>query len=70
MPLIKELKFFKTRNIEGTDIFEVCLELKHLSLKKGEYVFKYGDIGDSFYIILSGLVSIRIPDWKAKAEVD
>lgn len=39
MPLIKELKFFKTRNIEGADIFEVCIELKHEFKKKGEYVF-------------------------------
>ena len=35
-------------------------------MKKGEYVFRFGDTGDKFYVILKGEVSVRIPDPKMK----
>ena len=30
-------------------------------LEKDEYVFKYGDFGDLFYIIMKGTVCIKVP---------
>jgi hypothetical protein len=33
---------------------------------RGDYVFKFGDFGDKFYVILRGEVSVRIPDPKNK----
>jgi CRP-like cAMP-binding protein len=38
--------------------------MQYLHFKKGDYVFKFGDFGDKFYIILKGEVSVRIPDPK------
>lgn len=35
-------------------------------MAKGDYVFRFGDIGDKFYVILKGEVSVRIPDPKLK----
>lgn len=39
-------------------------QLKVKSYKAGENVFNYNDIGDTFYIILSGTCQIRIPRYK------
>ena len=32
----------------------------HKFVKKGKYVFHYGDFPDNFYIILSGRVSVMV----------
>lgn len=64
MPLLKELKFFKSKQIEGNDILQVCQEIKYEYMSQGDYVFKFGDTGDKFYVILKGEVSVRIPDPK------
>ena len=42
-------------------------------LETGDDVFLYGDRGETFYIIIKGLVGVRIPnpkikDWKLKHE--
>jgi CRP-like cAMP-binding protein len=53
-PLIKDIPFFKDRRIEGPMLLDVvgCMELK--TVAKDEFVFEYGDLGDNFYLILSG----------------
>ena len=61
-PFVKEVEFFKKRNIQGNDIVQVCQELKYEYFGKGEAVFKYGDIGDKFYVILRGEVAVKILD--------
>ena len=35
--------------------------MKYSFVKKGDIVFDIGTIGDKFYIILNGLVSILVP---------
>ena len=66
MPIVKELKFFLQKQIVGQDLHEVCHLVKHEYMRAGDHVFKYGDFGDKFYVILKGQVSIRIPDPKNK----
>ena len=68
VPLIKEVNFFKSRNIQGQDLVQVCSELKHEYLAKGEAVFKYGDFGHKFYVVLTGEVAVKIPDPKNKQQ--
>ena len=40
---------------------ELAANVKYLRLKKGEIVFEYESIGDLFYVILSGTVSVQTP---------
>ena len=34
---------------------------RFMNLGKGKCVFKYGEFGDKFYIVLEGSVSVHIP---------
>eukprot|EP00347_Sterkiella_histriomuscorum_P000821 403374386 len=50
----------------GQDLAQICSELKHEQYKEGEAVFKQGEYGDKFYVILKGEVAVKIPDPKRK----
>jgi CRP-like cAMP-binding protein len=39
----------------------ICERMKYFHCLNGETVFRFGDIGNNFYIILSGKVSILVP---------
>lgn len=65
-PLIKEINFFKSKNLQGQDIIQICQELKHEFYYAGEAVFRHGEYGEKFYVILKGEVSVKIPDPKLK----
>lgn len=60
LSLLKDVHFFKERNILGSDLIEVGKELKYEVFDKDEYVFKAGEYGDKFFIILKGIVSVTI----------
>jgi len=63
MPIVQQIDFFKKEiQIEGQDLLEVCLELKHQFVEKGDFVFQFGDPGHNFYIALKGALSVRAPD--------
>jgi len=66
LPIIREIAFFKNKNIQGQDLVQICQEMKHAHYREGEAVFKQGEYGDKFYIILRGEVSVKIPDPKLK----
>ena len=68
LPIIKEIAFFKNKNIHGQDLVQICQEMKHEFYREGEAVFKQGEYGDKFYIILRGEVSVKIPDPKLKGQ--
>jgi CRP-like cAMP-binding protein len=42
------------------------MELKHEFIPKGGAVFRYGEHGDKFYIVLKGEVAVKILDPKYK----
>jgi len=44
------------------DTFKVykCIKL-YESTKKGEVIFRYGEIGDTFYVVLKGSVGVKVP---------
>lgn len=44
----------------------MCKLVSYEYQTKGDFVFKFGDYGDKFYVILRGEVSVRIPDPKLK----
>ena len=39
-PVIKEIMFFKTRNIEGAHLNDICMELRYEKMYQNEFVFR------------------------------
>lgn len=62
----KEIKFFKERNIKDKDMNEMVAAFKLLNIEAGEDVIRYGENGNTFFVILQGIVSISIPNPKIK----
>ena len=56
--LIKTIEFFKARNIKEKDLIDLCQVFCFDKRDGGEDVFKWGDPGNNFYIIIKGLVSV------------
>src|SRR5574343_354274 len=59
----KSMKLFKDlsqKHVESA-LISCCQHLQYEFIPSGEYVFRYGDIGTKFYIVLSGSVVIYIP---------
>jgi CRP-like cAMP-binding protein len=67
---MQRIKFFQDRDIKPQDFPDIlqCLILEHYP--KGAVIFNYGDMGDKFYIILSGQVRVMIPDPAIKSSRD
>ena len=67
---VRESEFF--RNLVEKkpldEVFELLRWLKYESRKRGDYLFRHGDVGDKFYIILSGIVGVQIPAMVKKEE--
>ncbi len=74
--LIKQIDFFRDRDIKDHDLNEISNCLKYEYHRKNNIVFDYGKTpallvftvcfsigttGEKFYIILSGQVSVQIP---------
>ena len=58
--LLKDNEFFESRNLKGQDLLEICKELKYECFERDDFIFKAGEYGDKFYIILKGTVSVSI----------
>ena len=59
--LTKGIKFFTGLS---KPVHEACCRVMKLAeYQKGDVVFRYGDVPDSFRIVLRGLVSVSIPTW-------
>ena len=60
----KENSIFEKLRLDPDDKIlkeQLFLSMRYEKLSKDEYVFKYGDLGDIFYIIMTGKVSVAIP---------
>ena len=62
VPIIKQIQFFKDRDIKDTDYPEIISSMNYEFCKAGSEVFEYGSYGDKFYIILQGEVKVIIPN--------
>lgn len=56
-----DISFFKERKLKTPDLNEVCGGLEYASYPNNSFVLRYGEVGDKFYIILKGKVSVWIP---------
>ena len=56
-------KFFReqSQNFEKATIQFMYRNMHFLELQKGQEVFKYGDVGELFYIVMDGEISIKTP---------
>lgn len=61
VPLMADISFFKERKLKTPDLNEVCGGLEYASYPNNSFVLRYGEVGDKFYIILKGKVSVWIP---------
>lgn len=68
--LTKTCKFFKSLIEENGNSSHIhcCKYLQYQFGRQGEYIFKYGEKGTKFYIIISGLVSVEIPKKTLKGD--
>jgi CRP-like cAMP-binding protein len=59
----REIKLFKDLSLkQGEPAHASCCQyLVYEFIPAGQYVFKYGEIGSKFYILISGTVGIEIP---------
>ena len=59
--LLKSLKFFQDRKMKERDIQETSFGLQHQSYKKHEKVVRFGEKGNTFYIIVRGQCTVWLP---------
>ena len=57
LPLFRECEFFKKSAMDDRLLLEVISTSRHEFAEKGKIIFRYGDKGDKFYLILHGSVS-------------
>ena len=71
MPLIKDIQFFKERDIKESDLNDIVQCLTYEYKNSMQKVFDYGtslslipigSFGDKFYVILQGEVSVLVPN--------
>ncbi|OMJ77413.1 hypothetical protein SteCoe_23015 [Stentor coeruleus] len=66
-----KVDFFTSAHTENSDIihYQSCQSMKYEYFPKGEIVFKYGEIGKTFYIILEGQVDVQIKTQVENCEI-
>ena len=62
MALISKVDFFQDKPIKEKDMSELCSSFNLHHVPQGQDVFQYGATGDTFYLILQGAVSVKIPN--------
>jgi CRP-like cAMP-binding protein len=60
VPMIMKIQFFKEREMKYESCVHVAETLSYEFQHKDHTVFRQGDEGDKFYIIIDGEVSIKI----------
>ena len=64
--LIKNFEYFKRMSNEETKLDKISGVLKVVKFKPNEPIIKYGDNGDTFYLVLDGKVGIYRPSYQIK----
>jgi hypothetical protein len=55
---LSSIKYFADANIPDNVVHEVAKCSVYTSVKAGDFIFRQGDVGDFFYIVISGCISI------------
>lgn len=56
LDLVKDLKFFKDREIGDEDLQEITKVLSFEKFAPGDIIINFGEQGDKFYVIIQGFV--------------
>jgi hypothetical protein len=59
-PALSSLSFFKQRNLQSHSLVDVLSRLNVQRLPANTEVFRIGSVGYNFYLILDGVVEIKI----------
>lgn len=70
VPHLKQIKFFKEREIPDKNYLDIAQSLTYLKLPQDRIVFEYGTIGDLFYIILKGSVRVLVPNKEKMKQIE
>jgi CRP-like cAMP-binding protein len=61
LPTFKNIEFFKDRGIEDRTILDVIATSSYEFIRKNQIVFKQGEKGEKFYLVMYGKVAIKGP---------
>lgn len=65
------MPFFKTvKPMKREGLLEIAQSVKYQFCEPGETIFKQGDIGKNYYVILRGKVQASIPDPKGTGIIE
>ena len=69
MPLLEKLEFFENK-LSKTELEQVAQNIKYQYFEPGQTIFKMGDKGDCYYIVMKGRALFSIPrkDYVAKSQ--
>ena len=63
--MIKDNDFFKNRQeLKTSDLRDLALNFQIQEIPQFQNVFEFDDIGDTFYMIIKGIVSVQVPNSK------
>ena len=66
--LLKDSEFFKSsHDLRKSDLKELANNFNLLEVPHFQSVYEYGDIADTFYMIVQGIVCIYVPNPKVKS---
>ena len=61
-PQLMQHKFFEERQMGQSEICDVLKCVQLCEVPANEDLFRHGDVGYNFYLILDGIVEVHIPD--------
>lgn len=66
LDFVKNVKFFQ--KLSQAHQKALCRRMTIESFQRDQYIFHVGDVGDKFYIIVSGSVSVQVPRYSLHGE--
>lgn len=70
IPYMKEVKFFKDRDIKAMDYPDIVNALSYEHFNDSQCIMQWGELGDKFYILLKGQVGVLVPTGRIKDSRD
>ena len=69
LPFFRGISAFKDIGIQDNDLSKIIMQFQIKTFLKDDVLFSYGEEGDYFYIVLSGLVDLYLPNPESKKQL-